>query len=301
MILEATLVVVTGGLAVIATRHVCRQKLDDATEAAAAAESDRDAAESALNQTANLAGQLNHAFAEVDWMRRQQSTYHVDMCRWRDRLMAWQADLDAQQVAAQPAPVTTGPMSTAALRAQFDTIVQEGGAVDHITSVYGDQPHFLGAMPDDLHGVLDKAESGPVWHDDFVDALTGGTGELPAVGTDEDADLGPDPVVEEPAPVEGRKRGAGRKRASARDRRWGPSVGGDGRPDDDAVTLPGGGEPKLSGQPDPGTGPTDDVHGPQQPKPGKVPALVIRESLLGLIAVEDERRQADLVSAAVTR
>lgn len=232
--------VLAGGSAVAATLYLTREKRRDLLDTARDlnAREDRVSADEKRvdlkwAQESELMDNIAQSWAEVDWMRKQQATYHVEMCRWRDRLLAFQFDLDARDKATAPAERPTGPTSVDALRAQFDALMVTGGVSAHLQAVYGGADHFLSAaMPAEVHDLVDHAHVGPILHDQLVEVLLEATGTMPIVEPEVECD-GPEPTAPETPVV----------------------------------------ETAMAGQPNPGTGPTDDAHRPPpNPAPGKLSA-----------------------------
>lgn len=282
MILELVLTVtsVTGAAVavVVSRRHVVAAETHAADAADALAEVRGLAAD-----LQDLTARVNGAIAEVEWRHVQQVNTHLYQLGWHQDANAREARLAEWQQALLGKgrmPV----MSVAELNAEFDALAERIGPLSavvddeptvetpaHLVAVYGGEPgHYASeAMPADLSAALEQAliQRGLDPEDVIADGMP---------STDED-ELGPDTTADEPTVAE-------------------LTAGGDDRHDDDAVTLPGGGEPqptKMAAQPQPGTGPTPDTHKPQ---PAPTPrALVIRHNLLGLMADREEQAIAELV------
>lgn len=150
-------------------------------------------------------------------VRAEQVGYHRYLVGYHDHMRAWE---DRLTPVAEPAP----PVSVAELRSTFAALTGGGGIeglpvvgpsvydrLGRSTVVYAPADPELLAEPepehhvsevwtDEVQALLADAEHGPVQHDALVDALTGGTGELPTIDTDETAD-GPDVEPQGPAPT----------------------------------------------------------------------------------------------------
>lgn len=201
----------TGGLTVAAMRWATRAERQAADLRAA----NLDAQEWRVNETwdqanalfAQAAQTLDEAYrinGENDWMRQRQAAYHVELCRWRDRLMSWWRDMNTTY---GPEPVDH-VMSVDELRSVSDQLLAEAGVAEHLVAIYGGQPgHFVSdAMPEQLHAVVDHAQHAPTLHKVLTQALGIEEDEpeatYPTPTTDTDVPVQPSPEMTQSVPVD---------------------------------------------------------------------------------------------------
>lgn len=279
MILELVLTVtsVTGAAAavVIGRRHVEAAETHAADAADTLAETRKLAAD-----LQDLTARVNSSVAWVEWHHVQQVNTHLYQIDWHRaanareaRLAEWQRVLLGRR--------TPMVLSVEELNEQFEVLAARIGPLNphaddeptvevpaHLAAIRGDESgrHVSEAMPANLAAALEEAlvRRGVVV-DDLIASGEPNTGE-PA---DDEAKQGPDTTVDEPDTETGY------------DRQWGPSAGGDDRHDDDAVTLPGGGQPPTA--------------------PTKVTALKLGGDIRRLIEEQADARQRELVGAVAAR